>query len=99
MPNRDAFFWFKQTFHRDIERAVANTPFSLDMVTGDATTAAVTHALRVGSRLEECLCFAPPSPMPEDIVRRADEEMAHATHRSGRGQPQKRRARRVSTAQ
>jgi transposase len=37
--------------------------------------------------------------MPEDIVRRGDEEMAHATRRSGRGQPQKRRARRVSTAQ
>ncbi len=29
------------------------------MVTGDATTAVVTHAWRVGSRLEECLWFAP----------------------------------------
>ena len=37
--------------------------------------------------------------MPEDIVRREDQEMAHATRRSGRGQQQKRRARRVSTAQ
>ena len=36
MPNRDDFFWFKQTFHRDIERAVMNTPFSLDMVTAIA---------------------------------------------------------------
>jgi uncharacterized protein with von Willebrand factor type A (vWA) domain len=69
------------------------------MVTGDATTAVVTHALYVGSRLEECLCCAPPPPMPEDIVRREDQEMAHATRRLGRGQQQKRRASRVSTAQ
>jgi hypothetical protein len=36
MPNRDDFLWFKQTFHRDIESAVADTPFSLDMVTAIA---------------------------------------------------------------
>jgi hypothetical protein len=29
------------------------------MVTGDATTAVVTLALRVGSRVEACLWFAP----------------------------------------
>ena len=43
--------------------------------------------------------WRPPPPMPEDIVRREDQEMAQATRRSGRGQQQKRRARRVSTAQ
>ena len=32
------------------------------MVTGDATTAVVTHAERVGSRLEACLWGAPPAP-------------------------------------
>src|SRR5262247_3563310 len=69
------------------------------MVTGDATTSVVTHALHVGSRLEACLCCAPPPPMPEDIVRREDQEMAHATRRAGRGQQQKRRASRVRAAQ
>ena len=33
-------------------------PFA-SMVTGDAATAVVTHAWRVGSRLEECLEFSP----------------------------------------
>jgi transposase len=37
--------------------------------------------------------------MPEDIVRREDHEMAHATRRAGRSQPQKRRASRVRAAQ
>ena len=68
------------------------------MVMGEATTAVVTHAWRVGSRWEACLWCAPPLPMPEDIVRREDHEMAQATRRAGRGQPQKRRARRVRTA-
>jgi hypothetical protein len=33
MPHRDAFSWFQKTFHRDLECAVAHTPFSLAMVT------------------------------------------------------------------
>jgi transposase len=37
--------------------------------------------------------------MPEDIVRREDQEMAHTTRRAGRGQQQKRRASRVRAAQ
>jgi transposase len=37
--------------------------------------------------------------MPEDIVRREDQEMAQATRRAGRGQQQKRRASRVRAAQ
>src|SRR5438128_6896667 len=41
----------------------------------------------------------PPPPMREDIVRREDQEMAHATRRTGRGQQQKRRASRVRAAQ
>ena len=36
------------------ENRGALCPF-VRMVTGDATTAVVTHAFRVGSRLEECL--------------------------------------------
>jgi hypothetical protein len=37
--------------------------------------------------------------MPEDIVRREDQEMAQAIRRAGRGQQQKRRASRVRAAQ
>jgi transposase len=37
--------------------------------------------------------------MPEDIVRREDQEMAQATRRAGRDQQQKRRASRVRAAQ
>jgi transposase len=37
--------------------------------------------------------------MPEDIVRREDQEMAQATRRAGRGQQQKRRVSRVRAAQ
>src|SRR5882672_10600843 len=36
MPDRDDFLWFKETFHREVEAAVANTPFSLDLVTAVA---------------------------------------------------------------
>jgi hypothetical protein len=37
--------------------------------------------------------------MPEDIVRREDQEMAQAIRRAGRGQQQKRRASRVRAVQ
>ena len=69
------------------------------MVTGDATTSVVTHAWRVGSRLEECLWFAPRPRCLRDIVRREDEEMARAARRQGGGQHQKRRASRARSAQ
>jgi hypothetical protein len=36
MPDRDDFFWFKQTFHREITAGIGNTPFSLDMITAIA---------------------------------------------------------------
>jgi hypothetical protein len=36
MPNRDAFQWFKSTFHQQIEPALAGTPFSLDLITAIA---------------------------------------------------------------
>jgi hypothetical protein len=36
MPDRDDFLWFKETFHREVEAAVADTPFSLDLVTAIA---------------------------------------------------------------
>jgi hypothetical protein len=36
MPNRDAFQWFKSTFHHQIEPALAGTPFSLDLITAIA---------------------------------------------------------------
>jgi hypothetical protein len=36
MPKTDDILWFKQQFHRQIEPAVKDTPFSLDMVTAIA---------------------------------------------------------------
>ena len=69
------------------------------MVTGDATTSVVTHAWRVGSRLEEGLWFAPPRPMPQGIVQREGKEMARATRRQGGGQQRQRRSSRVRPAQ
>ncbi|HEY7186087.1 MAG TPA: hypothetical protein VH436_06035 [Vicinamibacterales bacterium] len=36
MPNRDAFQWFKSTFHSQIEPALTGTPFSLDLLTAIA---------------------------------------------------------------
>ena len=32
MPNRDAFQWFKSTFHDHISPALAGTPFSIDLI-------------------------------------------------------------------
>ena len=32
MPTKDAFAWFKQNFHREIAAAIADKPFSLDML-------------------------------------------------------------------
>src|SRR5262245_3881079 len=36
MPNKEDILWFKQQFHNEIEKAVKNTPFSLDMLTAIA---------------------------------------------------------------
>ena len=36
MPNRDAFQWFKSTFHSQVEPALTGTPFSLDLITAIA---------------------------------------------------------------
>jgi hypothetical protein len=41
----------------------------------------------------------PPPPMPEDIVRRGDEEMARAARRPGESQHPKRRSSRARSAQ
>jgi hypothetical protein len=65
------------------------------MVTGDAATAVVTHAWRVGSRLEACLAFSPRARCLRDSCLREEIEMArtarrpsarhHHTRRSSRG--------------
>ena len=55
------------------------------MVMGDATTAVVTHAWGVGSRLEACFGSLP-APDAERDVRRGDEEMVRAARRQG-GRP------------
>jgi len=36
MPDREDFRWFKETFHTEIEKALAGTPFSLDLLTAIA---------------------------------------------------------------
>src|SRR4030095_12561473 len=59
-------------------------PFA-SMVTGDATTAVVTHAWGVSSRLEDCF-GSPPAPDTWREVRRGDEERARAARRQG-GRP------------
>src|SRR4030095_11710940 len=66
-------------------------PFA-SMVTGDATTAVVTHAWRVGSRLEECLEFFPRARYLRDSCLREDIEMARAARRPGARQHPKRRS-------
>jgi transposase len=68
------------------------------MVTGEATTAMVTHAWRVGSRLEECF-GSPPAPDAWQDVRRGGEEMARAARRSGGSSSRKGRSSRARSAQ
>jgi hypothetical protein len=68
------------------------------MVMGDATTAVVTHALREGSRLEECF-GSPPAPDAWQDVRRGGEEMARAARRQGGSSSRKGRSSRVRSAQ
>src|SRR5262245_43155646 len=68
------------------------------MVTGEATTAMVTHAWRVGSRLEACF-GSPPAPDAWQDVRRGGEEMARAARRSGGSSSRKGRSSRARAAQ
>ena len=62
MPNADDILWFKQQFHRQIEAAVVDTPFSLDMLTAVACqeTGYLWQVLRkkqlnIGQILELCV--------------------------------------------
>jgi hypothetical protein len=61
MTNRDDFLWFKQTFHREIETAVAGTPFSLDMLAAIAAQetgpiwGTLRNKLSVAELLEVCV--------------------------------------------
>ncbi len=57
MPTRDDFRWFKQTFHGDIEAAIAGTPFSLDMLAAIAAqeTGHIWGRLRDTLALDELL--------------------------------------------
>lgn len=57
MLDRDAFRWFKTTFHRQIEAAIATTPFSLDMLAAIAAqeTGHIWSALRDKIELSELL--------------------------------------------
>jgi hypothetical protein len=68
------------------------------MVTGDATTAGVTHARGVGSRLEECF-GSPPAPDAWKDVRRGDEEMVRAARRQSGSPSRKVRSSRARSAQ
>jgi hypothetical protein len=57
MADREDFRWFKETFHREIEAAVANTPFSLDMLAAIAAqeTGHVWGTLRDKLSLQQLL--------------------------------------------
>src|SRR5919201_2207468 len=68
------------------------------MVTGDATTAVVTHALGVGSRVEECF-GSPPAPEAWQEVRRGGEEMVRAGRRQGGSSSRQGRSSRARSAQ
>jgi transposase len=68
------------------------------MVTGDAATAVVTHAWRVGSRLEECLEFSPRARCLRDSCLREDIEMARTVRRPSARQHPKRRSSRGRSA-
>src|SRR4030095_5966722 len=72
-------------------------PFA-SMVTGDATTAVVTHAWRVGSRLEECLEFFPRARYLRACALREYIAMAGAARRPGARQHPKRRSSRRRSA-
>jgi hypothetical protein len=61
MPTRDDFAWFKQTFHRQIEPAIAGTPFTLDLLAAIAAQetghiwASLRHKLPLDELLEVCV--------------------------------------------
>jgi hypothetical protein len=59
----------------------------------------VTHAFGVCSRLEECVRFAPPHPMPDGVVTKGEPEMARAARRQSRRPSKPRRASRTRSAQ
>ena len=67
---------------------------------GDATTSVVTHALCVGSRLEECLCFAPhPRCLRTSCGGKTKRWHMQYVVQGKRPNNRKRRARRVKAAQ
>src|SRR5262249_5710059 len=68
------------------------------MVTGDATTAVVTHAWRVGSRLEACLAFSPRARCLRDSCLREEIVLARAARRPGARPHHKRRSSRARSA-
>jgi hypothetical protein len=59
MPTREAFLWFKQNFHREINAAIADTPFSLDMLAAIAAqeTGHIWGSLRNKIKLDELVAI------------------------------------------
>ncbi len=62
MPNKEDILWFKQQFHNDIDSAVQDTPFNLDMLTaiacqetGEIWKVLRKEALNVDQILELCV--------------------------------------------
>src|SRR5881397_1876093 len=73
MPNQEAFRWFKETFHDEIELAIADTPFSLDMLAAIAAqeTGHIWGVLRDKLSLAELLEICVGDTLDEDKGRTA----------------------------
>jgi hypothetical protein len=73
MPTRDDLRWFKDTFHEPIERALAGTPFTLDLVTAIAAqeTGHIWGPLHGRLPLDELLAICVGDTLDADKGRRA----------------------------
>lgn len=73
MPNRDDLQWFKETFQRRIEPAIAATPFTVDLLTAIAAqeTGHIWSRLRHTMSLDEVLALCVGDTLDEDAGRRA----------------------------
>jgi hypothetical protein len=73
MPSRDDFVWFKQTFIREIEPAIAGTPFTLDLLAAIAAqeTGHIWASLRDTLPLPDLLEICVGDTLDADKGRRA----------------------------
>src|SRR5262245_55672049 len=86
MPSRQAFEWFKSTFHAQLEPALAGTPFSLDLLvaiaaqeTGDVW-GPLHDKLPLATLLEICVGDTLDSDRGRRSFPRTRDELMAATH-------------------